>query len=59
MHWLQWIEVWCLNLFLSMKTNVVSFTSADMERSGSVVECLTRDQRAVGWSLTSITVLCP
>ena len=28
------------------------------ERSGSVVECLTRDQRAVGSSLTGITALC-
>ena len=27
------------------------------ERSGSVVECLTRDQRAGGWSLTSVTAL--
>ena len=29
------------------------------EHSGSGVECLTRDQRAVGVSLTGITVLCP
>ena len=29
------------------------------ERSGSVVECLTRDRRAVGSSLTSVTALCP
>ena len=29
------------------------------ERSGSVVECLTRDQRAAGSSLTSVTALCP
>ena len=29
------------------------------ERSGSVVECLTRDRRAAGSSLTSVTVLCP
>ena len=27
-------------------------------RSGSVVECLTRDRRAVGSSLTGITALC-
>ena len=27
------------------------------ERSGSVIECLTRDQRAVGLSLTSVTAL--
>ena len=29
------------------------------ERSGSVVECLTRDQWAAGSSLTNITELCP
>ena len=29
------------------------------ERSGSVVECLTQDRRAVGSSLTGVTVLCP
>ena len=28
-------------------------------RSGSVVECLTQDRRAVGLSLTSATALCP
>ena len=28
------------------------------EGSGSVVECLTRDRRAVGLSLTGVTVLC-
>ena len=32
---------------------------ADRERSGSVVECLTRDRRAAGSSLTGVTVLCP
>ena len=29
------------------------------EHSCSVVECLTRDQRAPGSSLTGVTVLCP
>ena len=29
------------------------------ERSGLVVECLTRDQGAAGLSLTGVTVLCP
>ena len=29
------------------------------ERSGSVVECLTRDRGAPGLSLTGFTVLCP
>ena len=29
------------------------------ERSGSVVECLTRDRGAAGSSLTGVTALCP
>ena len=29
------------------------------ERSGSVVECLTRDRRAAGSSLTGVNALCP
>ena len=29
------------------------------ERSGSVLECLTRDRGAAGSSLTGVTVLCP
>ena len=29
------------------------------DRSGSVAECLTRDQRAAGSSLTGVTALCP
>ena len=29
------------------------------ERSGLVVECLTRDRRAAGSSLTGVTALCP
>ena len=28
------------------------------ERSGSVVDCLTRDQRAAGSSLSGVTALC-
>ena len=31
----------------------------DREHSGSAVECLTRDRRAAGSSLTGVTVLCP
>ena len=31
--------------------------SKDRERSGSVVECLTRDRRAAGLSLTGVTAL--
>ena len=33
--------------------------AAFRERSGSVVECLTRDRRAAGSSLTGVTALCP
>ena len=29
------------------------------DRSGSLVECLTRDRRAAGLSLTGVTALCP
>ena len=29
------------------------------ERSGSVVECLTRDRGAAGLSITGVTALCP
>ena len=32
-------------------------TLQDRERSGSVVECLTRDRRAAGLSLTGVTAL--
>ena len=42
------------------KKNVVIFKLAlSWERSGSVVECLTRGRGAVGSSLTSVTALCP
>ena len=34
-------------------------TPPHRECSGSVVECLTRDRRAAGSSLTGVTVLCP
>ena len=33
------------------------FTSFNRERSGSMVECLTRDRRAAGSSLTGVTAL--
>ena len=34
-------------------------STRERERSGSVVECLTQDRRAVGSSLTGVTALCP
>ena len=39
--------------------NIFQFSPLRWERSGSVVECLTRDRRAAGSSLTGVTVLCP
>ena len=47
------------------KKNVVIFNfqlrllAPSWERSGSVVECLTRARGAAGSSLTGVTVLCP
>ena len=37
---------------------LVSYHIKRRERSGSVVECLTRDRGAVGSSLTGVTALC-
>ena len=39
--------------------NIIYISGTCSERSGSVVECLTRDRRAAGSSLTGVTVLCP
>ena len=38
---------------------VVLCPSQQSQRSGSVVECLTRDREARGLSLTGVTALCP
>ena len=54
-------------IYLKTKTAVFQFcrvlslskAGGSRERSGSVVECLTRDLRAAGSSLTGVTVLCP
>ena len=43
----------------SGNVKVVVHTSTYRERSGSVVECLTRDRWVAGSSLTSVTALCP
>ena len=51
-----------LNPIVSSFENIADsdqLASEEWERSGSVVECLTGDQRAVGSSLTSVTALCP
>ena len=41
--------------------HIISFVPhiVTRERGGSVVECLTRDRRAAGSSLTGVTALCP
>ena len=39
------------------ETDRLPGASAIWERSGSVVECLTRDRRAAGASLTGVTAL--
>ena len=41
------------------KTSHTQTASTYGERSGSVVECFTRDRRAAGSSLTGVTALCP
>ena len=45
-------EVTCLNYIYYHAVNYIN-----RERSGSVVECLTPDQRATGSSLTGVTAL--
>ena len=54
------LEVVCV-CDVGLDLYLMSFFAASLERerSGSVVECLTRDRRAVGSSLTSVTALCP
>ena len=44
-------------MILYLLTNESMFKEAARERSGSVVECLTRDREAAGSSLTGITAL--
>ena len=46
----------------SSETRRLNFSkqeSLNQERSGSVVECLTRDRGATGPSFTGVTALCP
>ena len=45
-------------LYSTIIDTVQSLYNTTWERSGSVVECLNRDLRAAGLSLTSITILC-
>ena len=46
-----------IHMYAKFDQNISSTT--ERERSGSVVECLTRDRRAAGSSLTGVTALCP
>ena len=46
-------------LLLPGCNNILMFCFCKYEHGGSVVECLTRDLRAVGSSLTVVTALCP
>ena len=48
-----WVGMQCVILAFPDHTHSL------MERSGSVVECLNRDLRAAGSSLTGVTSLCP
>ena len=51
-----------LNIYSSVscrRDNGVVSTQQGRERSGSVVECLTRGRGTAGMSLTGVTVLCP
>ena len=45
--------------FIRVCTVCQDKTNLPRESSGSVVECLTRDRRAAGSSLTGVTGLCP
>ena len=48
-----------LTILRSKVLFILTFDACIKERSGSVVKCLTQDQRAVGWSLTGIFAVCP
>ena len=52
------ISFFVSNLALVM-LNIFMYYTLTGEHSGSVVECLTRDQGAAGSSLTGVAVLCP
>ena len=48
-----------LSTFIKLPFVIKIFVLSISERSGSVVECLTRDRGAAGLSLTGVTALCP
>ena len=49
----------CVTHFYAMGNHHVKLKYIWRERSGSVVERLSRDRRAAGSSLTGVTALCP
>ena len=60
-----WLQIFTLDSVVVNTQNLISshggfLTNAmrkDGERSGSVVECLTRDRKSAGSSLTGVTAL--
>ena len=53
--WISLISIWAnYNIVIIFIIIIIV-----RERSGSVVECLTRDRWAAGSSLTGVTALCP
>ena len=44
---------------IQMQLNIRHTFKNNRERSGSVVECMTRGRGAAGSSLTGVTALCP
>ena len=56
---MAWYPNFQLYILYSVNFGINIFTRCGKERSGSVVECLTRDRKATGSSLTGVTALCP
>ena len=58
------VECYISDMFFDSNASIITVLLDEnyfysWEHSGSVVECLTRDRRATGSSLTGVTVLCP
>ena len=48
-----------MNFCACLSLNYLFSNWSIRERSGSVIECLTRDRRVAGLSFTGVTALCP
>ena len=46
-----------IDALINMESSILFSGAADRERSGSVVECLTRDREAAGSSLAGVSAL--